>query len=73
MNSGEMSSASYSGPVGPPLPPPHPLVATGFNNSTFKLEELTAATNGFAEANLLGQGGFGYVHKGVLPNGKEIA
>jgi serine/threonine protein kinase len=22
---------------------------------------------------LLGQGGFGYVHKGVLPNGKEVA
>ncbi|KAK4258657.1 hypothetical protein QN277_005083 [Acacia crassicarpa] len=73
MNSSEMSSASYSGPVGVPLPPPHPLVAIGFNKSTFTLEELTAATNGFAEANLLGQGGFGYVHKGVLPNGKEIA
>lgn len=32
-----------------------------------------AATAGFSQANLLGQGGFGYVHKGVLPNGKEIA
>ncbi|XP_054778688.1 proline-rich receptor-like protein kinase PERK7 [Prosopis cineraria] len=73
MNSGEMSSASYSGPVGPPLPPPHPSVALGFNKSTFTYEELAAATNGFAQGNLLGQGGFGYVHKGVLPNGKEIA
>ncbi|KAI9109056.1 hypothetical protein K1719_020011 [Acacia pycnantha] len=71
MNSGEISSASYSRPVGPPLPPPHPLVATGFNKSTFKLEELTTATNGFAEANLLGQGGFGYVHKGCCPMGRK--
>lgn len=31
------------------------------------------ATNGFSDANLLGQGGFGYVHKGVLPDGKEVA
>ncbi|XP_051131576.1 proline-rich receptor-like protein kinase PERK1 [Andrographis paniculata] len=41
--------------------------------STFTYEELQRATGGFSEANLLGQGGFGYVHKGVLPNGTEIA
>ncbi|KAJ7978373.1 Receptor-like kinase [Quillaja saponaria] len=46
--SSDMSSFASSGPVGPPLPPPHPSVALGFS-------------------------GFGYVHKGVLPNGKEIA
>lgn len=31
------------------------------------------ATDGFSDANFLGQGGFGYVHKGTLPNGKEVA
>ncbi|PON84892.1 Tyrosine-protein kinase [Trema orientale] len=34
---------------------------------------LLATIAGFSQANLLGQGGFGYVHKGVLPNGKEMA
>ena len=39
----------------------------------FTYDELAMATNGFSKANILGQGGFGYVHKGILPNGKEIA
>ncbi|KAI4295534.1 hypothetical protein L6164_035573 [Bauhinia variegata] len=73
MPSSDMSNASYSGPHGPVLPPPHPSVALGFNKSTFSFEELSAATGGYASSSLLGQGGFGYVHKGVLPNGKEIA
>ncbi|KAK6916563.1 Serine-threonine/tyrosine-protein kinase, catalytic domain, partial [Dillenia turbinata] len=71
--SSEMNSTGYSGPHGPSLPPPHPAFALGFNQSSFTYEELHAATGGFANTNLLGQGGFGYVHKGVLPNGKEIA
>ncbi|KAJ6345981.1 hypothetical protein OIU78_008605 [Salix suchowensis] len=70
--SSEMSSG-YSGPHGPALPPPHPSLALGFTKSSFSYEELAAATEGFSQAKLLGQGGFGYVHKGVLPNGKEIA
>ncbi|KAM7519711.1 hypothetical protein LguiB_018673 [Lonicera macranthoides] len=45
----------------------------GFLNSTFTYEELALATDGFSNTNLLGQGGFGYVHKGVLPDGKEVA
>lgn len=73
MNSAEMSANYSSGPTGPALPPPHPSVALGFNKSTFTYDELAAATSGFSQAKLLGQGGFGYVHKGVLPNGKEIA
>lgn len=67
------NSSGYSGPQGPVLPPPPPTVALGFNQSSFTFDELSAATGGFAQRNLLGQGGFGYVHKGVLPNGKEIA
>lgn len=73
MSSSELSSAGFSGPHGPALPPPHPAVALGFNQSSFTYDDLAAATGGFSQSNLLGQGGFGYVHKGILPNGKEIA
>ncbi|CAJ2646371.1 proline-rich receptor-like protein kinase PERK4-like protein [Trifolium pratense] len=71
MNSADMSSNYSTGP--PPLPPPSPTLALGIKGGTFTYEELAAATNGFIESNLIGQGGFGYVHKGVLPSGKEIA
>ncbi|KAM7480453.1 hypothetical protein LguiA_028666 [Lonicera macranthoides] len=52
---------------------PSPQFGFGFSNSIFTYEELALATDGFSNTNLLGQGGFGYVHKGVLPNGKEVA
>jgi hypothetical protein len=65
------SGSNYSG--GEILPPPSPGTALGFSKSTFTYEELVRATDGFSDANLLGQGGFGYVHRGLLPNGKEIA
>lgn len=73
LSSGQPSSEFSSGPLGPPLPPPPPSFALGFTQTTFTYDELAAATGGFSQANLLGQGGYGYVHKGVLPNGKEIA
>ncbi|XP_035539326.1 proline-rich receptor-like protein kinase PERK1 isoform X1 [Juglans regia] len=66
------SGSNYSGSENP-LPPPHPGMVLGFSKSTFTYEELAMATDGFSDANLLGQGGFGYVHRGVLPNGKEVA
>ncbi|KAL3346093.1 hypothetical protein AABB24_024839 [Solanum stoloniferum] len=45
----------------------------GFSKSQFTYEELARATSGFSKANLLGQGGFGYVHKGVLVDGTVVA
>lgn len=45
----------------------------GINRCSFTYEELAIATQGFSQRNLLGQGGFGFVHKGVLPNGREVA
>ncbi|CAN8274316.1 unnamed protein product [Cochlearia groenlandica] len=34
---------------------------------------ISTATNDFSECNKLGQGGFGTVYKGMLPDGEEIA
>ncbi|VVA98612.1 unnamed protein product [Arabis nemorensis] len=68
-NSSCDSDSTYSDH--PVLPPPSPRL--GINQNTFTYEELSRATNGFSEANLLGQGGFGYVFKGTLSNGKDIA
>ncbi|KAF8016258.1 hypothetical protein BT93_H1688 [Corymbia citriodora subsp. variegata] len=39
----------------------------------FKYSTLEKATESFDSANKLGQGGFGTVYKGVLPDGREIA
>uniref|UniRef100_A0A2C9VLS2 Receptor-like serine/threonine-protein kinase n=1 Tax=Manihot esculenta TaxID=3983 RepID=A0A2C9VLS2_MANES len=39
----------------------------------FNLSTILVATNNFSQANRLGQGGFGLVYKGQLPNGIEVA
>lgn len=45
----------------------------GNSKSLFTYEELVKATNGFSDQNLLGEGGFGAVYKGYLPDGREVA
>jgi hypothetical protein len=69
----DMDSTVFSTHRPPVMPPPPPPVPVGIEKNAFSYEELAAATGGFSEANLLGQGGFGYVHRGVLPGGKEVA
>ncbi|KAK6151933.1 hypothetical protein DH2020_014568 [Rehmannia glutinosa] len=39
----------------------------------FSYSELEQATSGFSEANFLAEGGYGCVHRGVLPDGQVIA
>ncbi|KAM4125596.1 hypothetical protein ACB094_01G321200 [Castanea mollissima] len=55
------------------------IAAAGDSNSNvpnlqvFSLADIEAATNKFSFENKLGEGGYGPVYKGVLPNGNEIA
>ncbi|KAB1222985.1 Cysteine-rich receptor-like protein kinase 29 [Morella rubra] len=39
----------------------------------FDFRTIRAATDDFSDANKLGQGGFGAVYKGSLPNGQQVA
>ncbi|XP_022720562.1 putative receptor-like protein kinase At4g00960 [Durio zibethinus] len=45
----------------------------GAESLQIDLDSVLAATNNFSDANKLGQGGFGAVYKGQLPNGEEVA
>uniref|UniRef100_A0A0E0C4C9 Protein kinase domain-containing protein n=1 Tax=Oryza meridionalis TaxID=40149 RepID=A0A0E0C4C9_9ORYZ len=63
----------------PPGPPPlcsicqHKAPVFGKPPRWFTYAELELATGGFSQANFLAEGGFGSVHRGVLPDGQAIA
>ncbi|KAM3413280.1 hypothetical protein ACQJBY_004447 [Aegilops geniculata] len=62
-----------------PGPPPlcsvcqHKTPVFGKPPRWFGYAELEHATGGFSRANFLAEGGFGSVHRGVLPDGQAIA
>jgi hypothetical protein len=68
MHSEQSSRHLSESPVPPLNPSPH--MATG---GTFSYYDLAAATDGFSDANLLGQGGFGHVYSGTVGGGHEVA
>ncbi|PON96126.1 Tyrosine-protein kinase [Trema orientale] len=63
----------------PPGPPPlcsicqHKAPVFGKPPRFFTYAELELATGGFSQANFLAEGGFGSVHRGVLPDGQAVA
>ncbi|KAG8636143.1 hypothetical protein MANES_16G103400v8 [Manihot esculenta] len=63
----------------PPGPPPlcsacrHKAPAFGNPPRWFSFAELELATDGFSQENFLAEGGFGSVHRGVLPDGLVVA
>lgn len=75
------SSARDSVSIGRTTSAPPPLCslcqnktpAFGKPPNRFSYEELEAATDGFSNANLLAEGGYGIVYKGVLRDGQVIA
>ncbi|CAN6553259.1 unnamed protein product [Malus baccata var. baccata] len=49
------------------------IVGRDMQTRTFTLEQIKAASNNFDSANKIGEGGFGPVYKGQLPDGSLIA
>ncbi|XVF87658.1 hypothetical protein PTKIN_Ptkin18bG0138000 [Pterospermum kingtungense] len=46
---------------------------TTIESLQYDFSTIEVATNNFSDSNKLGEGGFGEVYKGTLPNGQEIA
>ncbi|URD88623.1 STYKc [Musa troglodytarum] len=50
-----------------------PDITISSSTLSFSYEELYEITHGFSPLNILGEGGFGSVYKGCLPDGREVA
>ncbi|CAK9174504.1 unnamed protein product [Ilex paraguariensis] len=77
---GNMREAIYLSRNAPPGGPPplcsickHKAPVFGKPTRWFTYAELELATGGFAQANFLAEGGYGSVHRGVLPDGLAVA
>ncbi|KAK3220176.1 hypothetical protein Dsin_014146 [Dipteronia sinensis] len=77
--SGDVREAISLSRNAPPGPPPlcsicqHKAPVFGKPPRWFSYAELELATGGFSQANFLAEGGFGSVHRGVLPDGQAVA
>lgn len=77
--SGNLREAISLSRNAPPVPPPlcsicqHKTPVFGKPPRFFSYKELELATNGFSQSNFLAEGGFGSVHRGVLPEGQIVA
>lgn len=77
--SGSLREAISLSRTAPPGPPPlcsicqHKTPVFGKPPRWFTYAELELATGGFSQANFLAEGGYGSVHRGVLPDGQTIA
>lgn len=77
--SGNLREAISLSRNAPPGPPPlcsicqHKAPVFGKPPRWFSYAELELATGGFSQANFLAEGGFGSVHRGVLPDGQAVA